>query len=399
MAELMPVADALARVLDGAVALQEERVALPKADGRVLTRDLIATRTQPPAPVSAMDGYAVRAADLPGSLVVIGESAAGHPFAGKVGAGETVRIFTGAVLPEGADSVLMQEDARREGATVITAVAPSPGRHVRTAGLDFAKGIVGLERGTRLDPRSIALAAAMNHAELPVHRRPRVALFSTGDELVAPGQDPGPDGIVSSNATMIAAVLAREGCDVVDLGIVADRFEDTQAMVRDVRNEAFDVLVTSGGASVGDHDMIHRVLTAEGVELGFWKIAMRPGKPLMMGRLGGLRILGLPGNPVSSYVCTRLFVVPLVRALSGRRDVEVRTETAFLGSDLPKNDQRADYLRATLSLEAGRLIATAHPIQDSSMIRVLAQSQALILRAPHASAAVAGDACEIIRLE
>jgi len=399
MAELMPVADALARVLDGVAALPEEWVLLSKADSRVLTRDLSATRTQPPAPVSAMDGYAVRAADLPGSITVIGESAAGHTFSGKVGAGETVRIFTGAVMPEGADTVLMQEDARREGSTVTTAVVPSPGRHVRTAGLDFAKGIVGLKQGSHLDPRSIALAAAMNHAEVPVHRRPRVALFSTGDELVAPGQDPGPDGIVSSNATMIAAVLAREGCDVVDLGIVADRFDDTQAMVRHVREEAFDVLVTSGGASVGDHDMIHRVLTAEGVELGFWKIAMRPGKPLMMGRLSGLRILGLPGNPVSSYVCTRLFVVPLVRALSGRRDLEVRTEVAFLGSDLRKNDQRADYLRATLAIEAGRLIATAHPIQDSSMIRVLAQSQALILRAPHAPAALAGDACEIIRLE
>lgn len=385
-------------VLDGIRPLEVETVALAEADGRTLAEDLRATRSQPPAAVSSMDGYAVRAADLPGSLRVIGESAAGRPSAVMLGPGTALRIFTGGELPPGADAVVMQEKAVRSGDLVTMTEPATPGQFIRPRGLDFAEGMTGLAAGTRLDPRALALAAAMNHPTVPVRRRPRVAILSTGDELVPPGQQPGPGQIVSSNALAIAALVRREGGLPQDLGIVPDRLDATLSAVVQARDAGADVLVTSGGASVGEYDLIREVVERTGARLGFWKIAMRPGKPLMMADLGRMRLIGLPGNPVASFVCSLLFLAPLLRRLSGARAVETPVEPAVLGCDLPANDLRADYLRAQLSIADGALVATPFPVQDSSMIRVLAEADALVLRAPFAAPARAGDPCAILRL-
>lgn len=398
MGGLTSVADALAMVLDGVLPLEAETVALAQADGRTLAADLRATRSQPPAAVSSMDGYAVRAADLPGQLRVVGESAAGRPSALAITPGTAMRIFTGGELPAGADAVVMQERAAREGDQVTIPVATAPGQFIRPEGLDFAEGMTGLAAGTRLDPRAIALAAAMNHPVVPVRRRPRVAILSTGDELVPPGQRPGPGQIVSSNALAIAALVCREGGVPDDRGIVPDRLDATLSAVLKARDDGADVLVTSGGASVGEYDLMRDVLDRIGARLGFWKIAMRPGKPLMMADLGRTRLVGLPGNPVASFVCSLLFLAPLLRRLSGAAAIETPIEPAVLGCDLPANDLRADYLRARLSVVGDRLVATPFPVQDSSMIRTLAEADALVLREPFAAPARSGDACRIIRL-
>ncbi len=399
MAKLLPVAEALARVLKDAAPLPEEWIPVADCDGRVLTRDLIAARSQPPNDVSSMDGYAVRAGDLPGRLTVIGEAAAGHPFAGTLAAGTAVRIFTGAPVPDGADMVVMQEDTERDGDAVTIPVTGKAGRFIRRRGLDFAVGETGLLAGTTMEPRRLALAAAMNHATVPVHRRPRVAILSTGDELVEPGTAPAPGQIVSSNALAIAAIIRRAGGVPTQLGIAPDRLDATLAHVREARLRGHDVLVTSGGASVGEYDLMREVIAAEGAELGFWKIAMRPGKPLLMADLGPMRLLGLPGNPVASFVCAMLFLVPLLHRLGGRPDGPRAGEDAILGAHVGPNDLRADHLRARLVNDAGRLVATPFEVQDSSMIRVLAESDALILREPHAPAAKAGSACRILRLD
>jgi len=399
MAGLLPVAEALARVLRDAAPLPEEWIPVAECDGRVLTRDLIAARSQPPDDVSSMDGYAVRADDLPARLTVIGEAAAGHPFAAAVAAGTAVRIFTGAPVPSGADMVVMQEDAERDGQVVTIPVTGKPGRFIRRRGLDFAAGETGLTAGTRMDPRRLALAAAMNHATVPVHRRPRVAILSTGDELVEPGTAPAPGQIVSSNALAIAAIVRRAGGEPTQLGIAPDRLDATLARVRRARLDGHDVLVTSGGASVGEYDLMRDVIAAEGVEPAFWKIAMRPGKPLMMADLGPMRLLGLPGNPVASFVCAMLFLVPLLRRLGGQPGDADAGEDAILGADLGPNDLRADHLRARLTHDGARLIATPFQLQDSSMIRVLAESDALILREPDAPATRAGSRCRILRLD
>jgi molybdopterin molybdotransferase len=398
MAGLTPVAEALAKVLDGAVPLPEEQVAVGDADGRVLARDLVSRRTQPPADMSSMDGYAVRAADLPGTLPVAGEAAAGRPYAGAMPDGAVLRIFTGAEIPDGADAVVMQEDVARSGDMASFAAAPRPGQFIRKRGLDFSEGVMALPAGTLIDPPKLGLAAAMNHATVAVHRRPRVAILSTGDELVEPGAEPGPGQIVSSNALALAALVRREGAVATILGIVPDRLGATLAAVRRAREDGYDILVTSGGASVGEHDLIREVLRAEGAEPAFWKIAMRPGKPLMMANLGGMRLLGLPGNPVASFVCATLFLSPLLRRLAGRTDILLTEEDAVLGADLGANDHRQDYLRAVLSGRQGPPVATPFPVQDSSMIRVLAESDALVIRAPHAPAAPRGAPCRIIRL-
>jgi molybdopterin molybdotransferase len=401
---LLPVADALARILTTAERpLEPENVALADALGRRLAEDLAARRTQPPLAVSAMDGYAVRAADIaqtPARLKVLGVSAAGHGFAGSVGPGEAARIFTGAPVPDGADTILIQEDAKAEDG-FVTALASEPlGRYVRRAGLDFAAGDVLLKAGRRMGPAELALAAAMNHATLSVVRRPRVAILATGDELVSPGAEPGPDQIVASNNFAVGAYARQAGAEVIDLGIASDDFPALEAAIRRARDLKADVLVTLGGASVGDHDLVQTALTREGMELGFWRIAMRPGKPFMHGRIGDMRILGLPGNPVSAIVCAVLFLAPLVRALSGDADAGAdATRPALLGADLPENDQRQDYLRATLSgLEDGKPVVTAFTRQDSSMLGVLASAHALIVRPPHAPAAKAGEPCRYIPL-
>ena len=281
---------------------------------------------------------------------MIGEVAAGHPFDGEVGPGQAARIFTGGVLPPGADTIVIQENTTRDGDTVVVTSGSAPkGRHIRVAGLDFKPGAVLLTKGTRLTARDLALAAAMNHPTVPVHRAPKVAVLATGDELVMPGTEPGFGEIVYSNGYATMALARGEGCEVIDLGIVPDRLDDTIAAVRRARDAGADLLVTSGGASVGDYDLVQKALAAEGLALSFWKVALRPGRPMMHGRLGAMHVLGLPGNPVSAFVCAVLFLVPLIRRLAGRTDVEPRIESAVLGCDLPANDERADYLRATLT--------------------------------------------------
>jgi len=399
---LMPVADAMTAVLEGAVPLPEEQVPLSAAHHRILARDLASRRTQPPADMSAMDGYAVRTADIaaiPARLKVIGEAAAGNPFKGALGAAEAVRIFTGGVVPGGADAVVIQEDTAREGDIVVVKEAVAAGRNIRRAGIDFRTGDILLRAGRRLTDRDLSLAAGMNHPHLPVHRRPRVAVLATGDELVPPGSDPKPGQIVLSNGFALHALARSEGADTIDLGIAADTLDATTAAIRKAREAGADILLTSGGASVGDHDLMHVALQAEGVDLAFWKIALRPGKPMMHGRLGPMRVIGLPGNPVSSYVCAFVFMVPLLRALSGRRDIQHPLETAVLGNALPANDRRQDYLRAQLTMRPdGQWVATTVSHQDSSLLANLAAAQALVIRPPLAPAAAAGDTCALIRL-
>ena len=399
---LMPVAEALARVLAEAEPLPAEPAPLTEACGRVLAADVTALRTQPPADVSAMDGYAVRAADVakvPVDLKLVGEVAAGHPFEGTVGVGEAARIFTGGVLPPGSDTIVIQENAERVGDTVVIAASSGKGKHVRAKGLDFQRGVALLAKGRRLSDRDLALAAAMNHPTVPVHRRPKVAVLATGDELVMPGATPGFGEIVYSNGYATMALARREGCEVADLGIVPDRLPETVAAVRRARDVGADILVTSGGASVGDYDLVQKALAAEGLALSFWKVALRPGRPMMHGRLGAMHVLGLPGNPVSSYVCAVLFLVPLLRRLAGRADVATAIDVARLGCDLPSNDERADYLRATLAPGPdGVPVATPAPVQDSSMLTKLAGADCLLIREPHAPAAKAGEPCSIITL-
>ncbi|MGA8901998.1 gephyrin-like molybdotransferase Glp [Bradyrhizobium sp.] len=399
---LMPVVDALAAVLSGAEALPEEMVALDSAYRRILARDLAALRTQPPQAMSAMDGYAVRAADAGRAgarLKVIGEVAAGRPFDHTVAAGEAVRIFTGGVIPDGADAVIIQEDTVVEGASITITEAAIAGRHIRRAGVDFCEGDVLLTAGNRLTDRHLSLAAAMNYPRLPVHRQPKVALMATGDELVMPGETPGPGQIVYSNGYALRALARAEGAEIIDLGIAADTLQATTEGVRRARDIGADVMITTGGASVGDHDLVKRALDAEGVAIAFWQIAMRPGKPLMHGRLGAMRVIGLPGNPVSSYVCAFLFLVPLIRKLCGRLTVHHRTEAAVLGRAVAANDQRQDYLRARLTtLDDGALVVTPVNHQDSSLLGNLAAAQALLIRPPFAPAAEAGSACDILRL-
>ena len=402
---LLPVADALAQVLAGAAApLAVETVPLAEAYGRRLAKDLAARRTQPPAPLSAMDGYAVRRADIetvPAVLKLIGSSVAGRGFAGAVGPGETVRIFTGAPLPQGADTIVIQEDTEADGDAVTMRESEPLGRHVRAAGLDFKTGDVLLKKGRRLGPAELALAAAMNHAVVEVARKPLAALLATGDELAPPGVEPGPDQIIASNNFAVAAYVEKAGGAVLDLGIARDNFPEIEAAIRRAKNAGADILVTLGGASVGEHDLVQQALKNEGMDLGFWRIAMRPGKPLMHGLIGDMRVLGLPGNPVSAIVCAILFLVPLVRALTG--DPEAGNDPsipATLGADMNKNDTRQDYVRARIAgLAEGKPVATAFSRQDSSMLGVLAEAQGLIIRPPFAEAAKAGDPCRVILLD
>jgi molybdopterin molybdotransferase len=402
---LLPVAEALARVLASAgEPMAEEHVALEAALGRALARDLIAGRTQPPFANSAMDGYALRAEDAaraPAALRVVGESAAGRAFAGAVRAGEAVRIFTGAPIPSGADAVVIQEDARREGDTALVAAPPRAGDNVRVAGLDFAVGETLLRAGRRLTARDVALAAAAHHPRVWVRRRPRVAILATGDELVAPGEPIGPSQIVASNNFLVAGLVEALGGEAIDLGIARDDFGALAERIGAARAARVDVLVTLGGASVGDYDLVQKSLTDAGMALDFWKIAMRPGKPLMHGRIGEMRVLGLPGNPTSSAVCALLFLRPLLLALLGdpAAGADAR-EPARLASALPANGVREDYLRATLSAaEDGTRLAAPLPDQDSSLVKLLARAQALIVRPPGAVAAAAGEPCRVIRLE
>jgi molybdopterin molybdotransferase len=399
---MITVEEALARVLASAEApLEEEKVALESAYGRVLARDLDSLRTQPPFSNSAMDGYALRAADTasaPATLTVIGESAAGRAFQGAVGPGEAVRIFTGAPMPDGADAIVIQEDVRREGERIRLSAAVLAGDNLRSAGMDFHAAEALIAAGRRLTPRDVALAAAANHTALAVRRRAKVAILATGDELVAPGGALGPAQIIASNNFGIAGIVEACGGVAIDLGIAVDELSALKGAVSRAHDAKADVLVTLGGASVGDHDLVQQALVSAGMELGFWRIAMRPGKPLMHGRLGAMRILGLPGNPTSSVVCAILFLRPLLRALHSEPDPGADlSQLARLAVDVPANGVRQDYMRASLSREDdGILVATPAADQDSSLVKTMARADGLIVRPPHAEAAKAQDPCRVI---
>ncbi len=398
---LISVLDALERVLEGAARTGTELIALRQAIGRTLAEPLVAKRTQPPFRSSAMDGYAIRGEDgTEGArLKLIGEAAAGHLFEGPVGPGEAVRIFTGGAVPDGADTVLIQENTRREGDVVHVTIAAEHGRHIRSAGLDFNEDDVLLPEGTLLNSRMVGLAASAGYGMVCVARKPRVAILATGDELVLPGTRPGPGQIVASNTVMIAGIAESVGAEVIDLGIAPDRLPDIQTQIRHARDHAH-VLVTIGGASVGDYDLTHKALENEGVEMNFWRIAMRPGRPLMYGRFGGgARAVGLPGNPGSAFIGAALFLMPLLRALQGRKDVMNKIEPAILGKDLRGNDWRADHLRATLTWNGtGLPVAKPYGRQDSSMLCSLAEADCLIVRPADDPPRAAGEPCRIIKI-
>jgi len=396
---MLSVAEARARILAPLRATASELVSVAEAWGRVTAQPVHARLTQPPADVSAMDGYAVRAADAHAgaALRVIGSAPAGRPFAGAVGPGEAVRLFTGSVVPPGADTVVLQEDADRRGEIVAITEAAQAGRHIRQIGQDFGTGDVVLSVARRLNARDIGLAAAANHPWLTVHRRPRIAILATGDEISMPGEPVGSGGIVSSNAHALAAMVRAAGGVPVVMPIARDE-RSAIAAVADALG-GIDLLVTTGGASVGDHDLVQSGLAERGFELDFWRIAMRPGKPLLYGRLGPVPVLGLPGNPVSAIICAVLFLLPAVEVLSGLEAVAPPTERAALAAALGVNDHRADHLRATLELDAvGGLSVRPFARQDSGLLGLLARADALILRPPHAPALPIGALVDVVRL-
>ncbi|HUA77555.1 MAG TPA: gephyrin-like molybdotransferase Glp [Acetobacteraceae bacterium] len=397
---MLSIDEARARILSPLRPTPAETVALASAFGRVTAAPIAARRTQPPFDVSAMDGYALAAVDGKegARLRVIGSAPAGHPFAGKLGPGEAVRIFTGSVMPEGADAVLLQEDAREENRIVVIGETTVAGRHVRRAGQDFSEGTPLVPAGRRLTARDIGLAAAGNHPWIAVHRAPRIAILATGDEIALPGESLPPGGIVSSNAHALAALAVAAGAEPTvlpiapdDIAAIAEAAEATRGM---------DFLVTTGGASVGEHDLVRAGLSKRGFALDFWKIAMRPGKPLMAGRVGEVPMLGLPGNPVSAMVCAMLFLLPALARLSGLPGEAPPTEEVPLGASVPANDVRADHLRAKFARDdEGRTVVVPFPRQDSSLMRLLAEAEALILRPPHAPALAAGALVPVIRLD
>ncbi len=399
---MLPVAEAQERLLSRANPVSaSETISLAEADGRVLAADLTARLTQPPFNASAMDGYALRGEDAPQpgtELKLIGTSSAGSAFGGVIGPGETVRIFTGAPVPDGADSVLLQEDSEKTATGIRTTYPVKAGQHVRPRGQDFLEGEAVLPAGTVLDFSRLTVAAAMNHPALSVLRKPVVALLATGDELVAPGQQPGSAQIVASSTFGIAALARKAGADILDLGIVPDDTAAITAAVERARQARVDVIVTLGGASVGDHDLVQATLLAAGMELDFWRIAMRPGKPLMVGSFGDTHVLGLPGNPVSSLVCGLLFLEPLIRKLASLPATD-RSATATTAVALKANDQRQDYVRARLTRSpTGMLLAEPFGKQDSSMMKIFANADCLIIRPPHGRELAAGEPCPVMRI-
>lgn len=400
---LVPVDEALRRILDGVAPLGGESIPLAQAHGRALAGDLTALRQQPPFPASAMDGYAVRHADTvnPGaSLTLIGESVAGRGFHEPMPQGACVRIFTGAPVPDGADTILIQENAERADDKVTVCEAPQAGQFVRRAGLDFDIDDILLKRPMRLDYRALALAASMGYANIEVNRQPIVAVVPTGDELVLPGETPGPDQIVASNQVGLCAIAEATGARALDLGIARDNLPSLAAKIKAALDQKADILVTLGGASVGDHDLVQEALGDRGMALDFWRIAMRPGKPLMFGTIGNMRVLGLPGNPVSSLVCAKLFLVPLLlRQLGLPIEEATRPHKAVLGTALAKNDRRQDYIRAGMTHnENGDVVMTPFSRQDSSMLERFTNADGLIIRAPFAEAMDAGEIVEYLPL-
>jgi molybdopterin molybdotransferase len=401
---MIPVAEAQANVLNGVERLASEDVSVADAFGRILAEDVASRMTQPPVAVSSMDGYAVRAADVasvPAGLKLIGESSAGRGFTGKMGPGETVRIFTGAPLPDGADAVVIQEDTDVAGTQITMKESSGVGRYVRPAGLDFAAGQVLLKAGKRINSRDVALIAGMNVPWVKVTRRPRIAILSTGNELVMPGEAMGPHQIISSNSLGLAAFVTAAGGIAVNLGIAIDEPSALREKLAGIRG--MDMLVTIGGASVGDYDLVKQVAGAEGLDINFSQVAMRPGKPLIFGAIHGVPMLGLPGNPVSAGVCATLYLKPAIDVMLGAKtaaNAGTVTETALLGVDVPENDRRQDYLRSKLELSpSGELTATPFAKQDSSMLAFFAQADCLVVRAPNAPALKKGERVPVVRLD
>jgi molybdopterin molybdotransferase len=395
---MISVEEALERLLAPLAALAAEQIAVSEGIGRVLAEDVLARRTQPPFNASAMDGYAVRAADVatvPARLRIVGAAPAGGAYERTLQSAEAVRIFTGAPVPSGADCIVIQEDADRDGDIVTVREGAPVGRYVRPAGLDFRAGEIGLEKGRVLTARDVGLAGAMNRPWLMVHRRPRVAILATGDEIVMPGDPIGPNQIVSSNALALGALVTACGGIPTQLGIAGDDSATLQRMARGA--EGADLLLTTGGVSVGEHDLVREALAKEGLAIDFWSIAMRPGKPLMVGNFRGTPMIGLPGNPVSSLVCGLLFVRPAMAAMLGIPRRESAMQTARLVVPLAENDRRQDYLRATSRTAAdGATEVEPFQRQDSSMLSVLSRADCLIVRPPHAPSAAVGDRVPVI---
>jgi len=396
---MISVDEAVRRIVSAFAPVDSERIVIGSALGRFLAEAAIARYDQPPFPVSAMDGYAVRAADVlnePVELRVVGSAPAGHPFDRLVGVREAVRISTGGAVPDGADTVVIQENTERSGDTVVIKSHAQAGRHVRPAGLDFKKGDVLVPAGKRLSARDLALMAAGDVSHATVRRKPRVTIVATGDELSRPGEPRKPGGIVASSAYGISALVEKWGGAPHDLGILPDH---TESIARIATHAAdTDLIVTLGGASVGDHDLVQRALGPESFTLDFWKIAMRPGKPLIFGRLDETPLLGLPGNPVSSFVCALLFLKPAIAAMLGTTTT-AEVLTARLAISLPANDSRQDYLRARLTGARDALWAVPFPTQDSSMQKILAEADGLIIRAPYAPPSSVGESAAVILLE
>lgn len=391
--------EAMTRVLENLPRTCTEQVALADGLGRVLAEDVTARLTQPWSDVSAMDGYAVRAADVanvPVDLKVIGESPAGGAFEGEVGPGEAVRIFTGAPLPKGTDTIVIQEDTERHNGQVKVLEGAPAGKFVRPRGLDFTEGHVLIEAPKILNPRDLGLAAAANVPWLTVKRRPRIAFIATGDEVVMPGEPLGDNQIISSNSVMLKAFIRQLGGEPLDLGIARD---DEASLTRLIKSAGeADMLVTIGGASVGDYDLVGQVLAQEGMKLQFNKVAMRPGKPLIFGHLNGTPVLGMPGNPVSVGVASAVVLRAAVNVMLGL-DAGIQIETAKLGRDLGENDQRQEYMRASLSVDDdGNLTATPFDKQDSSMLARFREADCLVIRPAFAAPSKAGELVEIIRL-
>ncbi len=394
---MLTAAQALARILALMLPTSIETIPLQNARGRVLATPVVATRDQPPFPASAMDGYALRRADLADGkpLIVIGQSKAGQGFAGKLGASQAVRIFTGAPVPDGADYILIQEDAEITGDTLKPKAARDSASYIRAAGGDFRAGFT-YPGPKRLTPADIALLAAMNAANVQVHRKPTIALIVTGDELVMPGDVANPDQIYSSNGFALAALLGQYGADPCVLPIARDSDASLNAAF-DLASDA-DLIVTLGGASVGDHDLVQKVATSRGLVLEFWKVNLRPGKPLIVGRLNNTPLIGLPGNPVSALVCAHIFLRPALDAMLGLPALPLQRSLGTLSKPLPANGKREHYMRGIAAASATGWLLAAHDSQDSSQISVLAQSNALIVAPPNQPALPIGAAVEFILL-
>jgi len=396
---MISVKEASDRILKALSPVPAEDIGLDKARGRVLAKDIVARRTQPPADFSAMDGYAVRAEDcknIPLKLHCIGESPAGSRFDGKIGANETIRIFTGGPIPLGADAVVLQENVVAKNAFVTINEKPSLGQYIRKAGLDFEADKDVILAGRPLSVRDIGLAAAMNHPWVSVRRRPRVSILATGDEIVRPGEPLGESQIVSSNSIALKAFVEICGGTGINLGIVNDDTTNLEAILAGASGS--DLLITTGGVSVGDYDLVRKTLLSKGLEIDFWKVAMRPGKPVMFGTLGAVPVLSLPGNPVSAMVCSLVFVKPSIEKLLGVVEQSGDKTFAVLSTPLLANDLRQDYLRAKLHMgNDGVLTVTPFQKQDSSMVSLLAASDCLIVREPHSPAALAGDKVAILQ--